>query len=318
MTNQLHIQSNEEDYHKYINEAVNFTMPNLANDITIISGENEEIRTSKFLLSVFSPYLVSFFSSSCCTVPTLFLPDFSTSSIKHLIHIINHGSTDGTKCDRNEVVAAAKLLLNITIGNELIEENEDPNYCEFLNEGQGMEITGIKSSNIKKALPPKKFKGQKITLHSCTQCPQKFKTPHSMKRHVQSIHENEAYQCQMCEFKSGRKDMLNIHVVKKHEEVCIPCDQCDYKTTVKHNLRVHKEYVHEGGRFSCNYCDYKVSMKKRIAQHVETSHEEFLFFCDQCNYKVELKSYLQKHLESEHGKKIKTKSQLGKINSVKV
>ena len=86
---------------------------NLPKDATIISGDNEEIQTNKYLLSLFSPTLNSLLSSLCCISPTILLPDCSTFSIKYLLNIITNGFTvtDGiSKEESQEIVVAAELL----------------------------------------------------------------------------------------------------------------------------------------------------------------------------------------------------------------
>ena len=86
-------------------------MAHISNDIRIITGDNEEIQTNKYLLSVFSPTLRPLLFTPCCTSPTRLLPDCSSSSIKHLLNIITIGFTAADEViDINEVLETAKLL----------------------------------------------------------------------------------------------------------------------------------------------------------------------------------------------------------------
>merc|ERR1712110_741563 len=104
------IRVNFGDYQKYISLAVRSTLTNLPRDLTIISGENEEIQTNKYLLSLFSPSISSLLLNACPAV--VLLPDCSTTSIKHVINIINSGvsTSDSYYSDKNSVLATAKLL----------------------------------------------------------------------------------------------------------------------------------------------------------------------------------------------------------------
>ena len=81
----------DDNSKKQVDETVNRIITNLVPDLKIISGENEEIQTSNYLLSLFSPSLSPLLSSSCCTTSTLFLPDCSTSSIHNIVELINIG-----------------------------------------------------------------------------------------------------------------------------------------------------------------------------------------------------------------------------------
>ena len=66
----------KETHYNNINDAANY-MRSIANDVSIISGDNEEILTNKYILSLFSlRYLLS----------TLLFPESSTFSIKYLLN----------------------------------------------------------------------------------------------------------------------------------------------------------------------------------------------------------------------------------------
>ena len=75
------LKYNEEAHRNVIIE----TIENLANDVTIISADNEAIETNKYLLSLKSPTLFQLFSASASNSHFLFLPDCSSSSIKSVI-----------------------------------------------------------------------------------------------------------------------------------------------------------------------------------------------------------------------------------------
>merc|ERR1719186_522333 len=83
------------------------------NDMVIVSKENEEIVTNKYLLTLFSPSLSSFFNTECCISQKIFLPDSSTKSIKHLLSVINTGVAYNDNFDEvalSAIIDTAKLL----------------------------------------------------------------------------------------------------------------------------------------------------------------------------------------------------------------
>ena len=84
-------------------------MKNIPNDVTIISGDKEEIHSNKFILSLFSPTLRHLLS----TASTLLLPECSTISIKYLLNMINNGFAVTEKLSREDMNAineTAKLM----------------------------------------------------------------------------------------------------------------------------------------------------------------------------------------------------------------
>ena len=94
--------------HNNISDAVTY-MRNIPNDVTIISGDNEEIFSNKYILSLFSSTLRHLLSTSS----TLFFPECSTLSIKYLLNVINNGFVVTEKLsakDINEISKTAKLL----------------------------------------------------------------------------------------------------------------------------------------------------------------------------------------------------------------
>ena len=84
-------------------------MRNISDDVTIISGDNEEIRINKYILSIFCPTLTHLLSTSS----TFFLPECSTFSIKYLLNIITNGFAVTEKLsneDVNEIIETAQVL----------------------------------------------------------------------------------------------------------------------------------------------------------------------------------------------------------------
>ena len=113
MMKQKLIQNSGDYYKKHINTAIDSIVADLPHDITIISGENDVITANKYLLSIFNPNLSPLLSSPCCTSPTLYLPDCSTSSINNIINIITNGFSPINNVfynDKDEVVSTANVL----------------------------------------------------------------------------------------------------------------------------------------------------------------------------------------------------------------
>ena len=115
-----------EDHKTRINEAVNSIATDLPLDITIVSGDNEAILTNRCLLSLLSPVLSPLLSSFCCSPPTLFLPDCSTSSINNIINIANKNGVifgDYLSPDaRRDMFETAELLC---VDNLILMETEN-------------------------------------------------------------------------------------------------------------------------------------------------------------------------------------------------
>ena len=73
-----------------INNALQY-LKSFPHDVSIISGDNQEIRTNKYILSVFSPSLRILLSAPLDTYQIIFLPDFPSLSIRNFLNIIDCG-----------------------------------------------------------------------------------------------------------------------------------------------------------------------------------------------------------------------------------
>ena len=112
------------EHKQMVKEAIATLDDNLEVNITIISSEHEEIHTNKLILSLFCTVLSPLLSSPCCTSQTLFLPDFSTSTIKNIINLFTNGFIQGdssSNSDIDGIIDVGKLLF---VENFVLTEGE--------------------------------------------------------------------------------------------------------------------------------------------------------------------------------------------------
>ena len=117
-------------------QIVKSIVTNIVPDIKIISCGNEEIQITKYLLSLFSPSLATLLNSTDGNTPTLFLPDYSTSSINKIINIINDGFIVSEYLsfeDRLEIIGIGKLLFveNMSLIEDEKSSEEDDITAEL-------------------------------------------------------------------------------------------------------------------------------------------------------------------------------------------
>ena len=220
----------------------------LPDNVTIISGNKEEIQTNKYLLSLFSPTLHSLLSTLCCISPTIILPDCSTFSIQYLLDIFRGGKVyDLSLKESRNVEKVAEILSGQSKIDNMIETFNDK--IEPQNESI-MEVMD-NLSNI--------FDREIVELSITKEPEEKDKTVdlREVKRKRNEEHEKcklKILSCEECEYKTNRLDSLKQHVESKHEGVHYSCSQCDYKATRKFSLKRHIESIHEGVCCSCSQC----------------------------------------------------------------
>ena len=109
----LQVGDDNETHYKNIDDATSY-MRNIPNDVTIISGDNEEIRSNKYILSIFSSPLRTLLSTSS----TILFPECSTFSIKYLLDMITNGFVVTEKLSHEEMIEITETaqLLSIKMG----------------------------------------------------------------------------------------------------------------------------------------------------------------------------------------------------------
>ena len=89
MERNVQLKADGEKYNLYLPEAVKYG-ENIQDYVSIISGEMHEVKTNKYIFSLFSLGLSPALFNTCVS-PTLLFPDCSTLSLQHLINIITTG-----------------------------------------------------------------------------------------------------------------------------------------------------------------------------------------------------------------------------------
>ena len=131
---------NNDVHSEHINGALKY-MKNIPYDVSIISGDNEEIKTNKYLLSVFSPILKNLLPNPLDTSQIIFLPDFSRLSIVNVLNIINSGFSVIEEISKEvikEITETAQLL-----SIEIRELCNDENIPSLVKHSRGTVNIGV-------------------------------------------------------------------------------------------------------------------------------------------------------------------------------
>ena len=313
-------------------------MKNIPHDVSIISGDNEEIKTNKYLLSVFSPILKNLLPNPLDTSQIIFLPDFSRLSIVNVLNIINSGFSVIEEISKEvikEITETAQLL-----SIEIRELCNDENIPSLVKHSRGTVNIGVHMvENESNKFP----RTRRSALNASTDINDEstesvfdallriyddgngtvetnFNTVErtsidngtlmketevgvrgtKRKRNDMSKTKYGKYQCQQCDYENSQLCNLRTHVDSKHEGVRYSCDQCDYKATINKDLKRHKEIKHEGVRYPCDKCDYKASTEGNLKLHKESRHQGVCYSCEDCPYKASTPALLKQHIKSNH------------------
>ena len=235
-------------------------------DVTIISGELDEIKTHKYLLTLLSPSIRPLLSTPCCIAPTLLLPDCSTFSLQHLINIITTGYTvtEGMSSEEIIKITQAAQLLSVDMKD--------------LQHGRSKMTVGINSEQQQESL----FDNESLFSFDSDYNSDKKNEPRTgitnakidnrLGKRKRTQNGDGEFVCHNCEYQTTNSSHFRSHVESIHEGLRYPCSQCEYKATQKGDLKLHVESIHEGVRYPCSQCEYKATNKRNIKRHVKSLH----------------------------------------------
>ena len=153
------------------------------------------------MLSVFSQLLRPYLTSSCCTTPTLFLPDCSSSIIKDLLNIITKGFTDNIS-DFNNLVAAGQYLgivplhVNWVIDKQVVTENsptktpdspEDDDLEILMIDDEFTDIDTLETGEENEDNTTKNLEKEQDRPFSCNKCNKTFPFKRNLIKH-ENVH----------------------------------------------------------------------------------------------------------------------------------
>ena len=160
----------------------------------------------------------------------------------------------------------------------------------------------------------------------CDQCSASFLSSTSLRRHIGTVHYEEAYDCVKCDMVFTRLDNLTRH--QKFDVGCLEdkdnyfsCDICDYEyhyndggndplfgrkdSLLRHIRRVHNvsgDLVGAGDQepFMCEFCNQEFSTRYNLTRHKKKSHvvssKDEIVGCELCDSKFLRKEDLAQHV----------------------
>ena len=115
---------------------------------------------------------------------------------------------------------------------------------------------------------------------SCEKCDYVCKSKHSLRKHMQSVH--EGLSCDQCNFNALTKIDLKLHVETSHKiDDNIRKEDLEVKQTIKRkyehdNLPTRKksknDSVSKNIEISCEECDFKTHGKRSLNNHTKKVH----------------------------------------------
>lgn len=149
-------------------------------------------------------------------------------------------------------------------------------------------------ADSKRLLNHRRVKHMEEAKFECPNCPEKFKTPCLLQKHIKYDHESSEQMCHICQKAFPTSVKLNTHVRNVHGEKRFKCDDCDkaYKTAAE--LRHHVDVAHINPQvpwykkldrpFKCDSCeDTDFTCQRALNDHMKIVHQGKRYPCDFCD-----------------------------------
>ena len=182
-------------------------------DIFLISTEGHRIYTSELLLRINSPLLCQLLDSlpSSPSCPGLSLPLLPASSLRHLLLILQRGSSSAQTRGELMAVEEAAVSLGVSLPNcVLVSRGASRRGVEAGKAVAGLKISKVGSEEGKEE--QKKLAGK----YRCQVCDFTSNLPSQVKEHGRTDHLGKVFVCPKCKKRYSKKRVLKRHLEEKH------------------------------------------------------------------------------------------------------
>ena len=214
-------------------------------DVTLVSGDHQQFRAHKFILSSSSTMFQSILGDDIAVASYVYLWGVHHLELESILEFIYLGEATFNQ-ERMSIFLDTAQDLQIKIVGEK-KQSEGEEYTELPTLQESYKVKTEELNDFDNTDDPQVRTAIAKTAQSewsCTICDKTLSTERGLIYHVESKHEG-----------------------KKHE-----CNQCDHSATNQSNLLVNVRSIHEGLKYPCNHCDYKATQSSSLRHHIKVKH----------------------------------------------
>ncbi len=122
-----------------------------------------------------------------------------------------------------------------------------------------------------------------VKKYKCTLCDDQYISAHSLRQHLESIHEKKKYTCDICSKSYSHKGTLKMHMNSHSTHKVFTCTLCSKTFLTKQNLKYHSA-VHQALKsFKCHSCSSAFITNGKLTEHIKQVHEKNIQYkCSMC------------------------------------
>jgi len=250
-------------------------------DVTLISDDQHQFKTHKFILSASSLVFEKIFSISQNN-SFIYLRGVKHEELDSILQYIYLGEATFYEERVNDFFKIAKDLKLKEIGDNEIQDE--------VSEKEG-------PADVLKEVPP--FNDDEAKEDPIVLKDDKIKVEPPLLRYDEK---DNAIAVDKENVKWPEKE--NQREIILDDESLYFCDLCEKKFITKRGLSLHQDTIHQNIKYPCEECDYQATQPVNLRTHVKTKHLEVKYPCPsaECNYKTKFKYYLKDHLKKKHNR----------------
>ena len=134
----------------------------------------------------------------------------------------------------------------------------------------------------------------------CDKCGRNFSSPHYLKVHIQSVHEDFVFKCKVCPKTFTSSGMMYDHEIIAHStDTKYQCRFCGIRRKSVAQIKIH-ELVHQDPKFECKVCGKKLKTQQALDWHERQHSGEKPYKCSVCENGFASIGGLRQHEKGVH------------------
>lgn len=143
----------------------------------------------------------------------------------------------------------------------------------------------------------------------CPMCGRDFPKPGNVKRHIQTVHENQRpYRCDECGKRFGHKTHRDRHRKSHTPDLPYACQWCEARFRASSRLDRHVSSVHKvsngsptrDNEYICKQCGVAFAQKSNLNRHIASIHEHRRYVCSFCPQTFGQHFDMKRHVQRQH------------------
>jgi len=239
-------------------------------DVTLVCGDNRQIKAHKSILSACSPFFKTILKNNPHQHPLIYLRGVDIEDLKALVYFMYKGKAEVLQEKLGVFIALSSEFRIEGIGNLDQELEMEPEVQAEIEPGietkePEIEPVEIETHSEPEIVPTEEHEANLVIESDREELTQRLRNALYETRQLKT--EERQYQANpLCETEE---------IVSKTQlsETCkFACGRCDFQSNNKGHLRTHISSVHEAIRYSCNQCEYKATQRCHLTRHRRNRH----------------------------------------------